>query len=168
MLSRRVDLGDWNIPPRKILPEKFPSEGSTPVVSPPEHSPPWILAWLCEICRWREPVPTRVLNPNANEASYKPKQRIYRKTWGGGNFQRGVYLEPILQRVIISREDNSSVEQIEYWTELFTITLRNRNWKQCIVVYPLILDPWFRVRTETTVEIVLLRDCEHEQILWTP
>ena len=28
----------------------------------------------------REPVPTRVLNPNASEASYKPKQRIYRKT----------------------------------------------------------------------------------------
>ena len=28
----------------------------------------------------REPVPTRVFNPNASEASYKPKQRIYRKT----------------------------------------------------------------------------------------
>ena len=28
----------------------------------------------------REPVPTRVLNPNASEASYKPKQRSYRKT----------------------------------------------------------------------------------------
>ena len=27
-----------------------------------------------------EPVPTRVLNPNASEASYKPKQRSYRKT----------------------------------------------------------------------------------------
>ena len=27
----------------------------------------------------REPVPTRVLNPNASEASYKPKQRSYRK-----------------------------------------------------------------------------------------
>ena len=27
----------------------------------------------------REPVPTRVLNPNASEASYKPKQRNYRK-----------------------------------------------------------------------------------------
>jgi len=26
----------------------------------------------------REPVPTRVLNPNANEASYKPKQGSYR------------------------------------------------------------------------------------------
>ena len=26
----------------------------------------------------REPVPTRVLNPNASEASYKPKQRSYR------------------------------------------------------------------------------------------
>ena len=28
----------------------------------------------------REPVPTRVLNPNASEASCKPKQRSYRKT----------------------------------------------------------------------------------------
>ena len=28
----------------------------------------------------REPVPTRVLNPNATEASYKPKQRSYKKT----------------------------------------------------------------------------------------
>ena len=27
-----------------------------------------------------EPVPTRVLNPNASEASYKPKKRSYRKT----------------------------------------------------------------------------------------
>ena len=28
----------------------------------------------------REPVPTRVLNTNASEASYKPIQRSYRKT----------------------------------------------------------------------------------------
>ena len=28
----------------------------------------------------REPVPTRVLNLNATEASYKPKQRSYKKT----------------------------------------------------------------------------------------
>ena len=28
----------------------------------------------------REPVPTRVLNPNVSEASYKLKQRSYRKT----------------------------------------------------------------------------------------
>ena len=28
----------------------------------------------------REPVPTTVLNPNESEASYKPKQRSYRKT----------------------------------------------------------------------------------------
>ena len=28
----------------------------------------------------RKPVPTRALNPNASEASYKPKQRNYRKT----------------------------------------------------------------------------------------
>ena len=41
----------------------------------------------------REPVETRVLNPNANEASYKPKQRSYRKTWEG-IIRGGVYLEP--------------------------------------------------------------------------
>jgi len=29
----------------------------------------------------REPVETRVLNPTASEASYKPKQRSYRKTY---------------------------------------------------------------------------------------
>ena len=40
---------------------------------PPRLFPP-------EICRWREPVPIGVLNPNATEASYKPKQRSYRKT----------------------------------------------------------------------------------------
>ena len=28
----------------------------------------------------REPVPTRVLNPNASEASYKPKQQTETKT----------------------------------------------------------------------------------------
>ena len=28
----------------------------------------------------REPVEPRVLNPNASEASYKPKQRSYKKT----------------------------------------------------------------------------------------
>ena len=28
----------------------------------------------------REPVETRVLNPTGSEASYKPKQRSYRKT----------------------------------------------------------------------------------------
>ena len=85
---------------------KFHSEGATPVVSPPEHSPHEKYAWkqrylaLRKIYRWREPVPTRVLNPNASEASYKPEQRrggtfpggIYR----GGTFWGGVYLEPKL------------------------------------------------------------------------
>ena len=42
----------------------------------------------------RKHVSTRVLNPNASEVSYKPKQRSYRKTWGGGIFRGGVYLEP--------------------------------------------------------------------------
>ena len=62
-------------------PGKFPPQGSTPVVSPLEHSPHEQCAWkqrclaLREICRWREPVPTRVANPIASEASYKPEQR---------------------------------------------------------------------------------------------
>ena len=43
----------------------------------------------------RKPVPTRFLNPNASEASYKPKQRSYRKTklnffFFRGNFSRGI------------------------------------------------------------------------------
>ena len=58
----------------------------------------------------RELVPTRVLNPNANEVSYKPKQRSYRKTkpnffkflfffrgdFGRGDFGRGDYVAGIL------------------------------------------------------------------------
>ena len=32
-----------------------------------------------------------VLNPNASEASYKPKQRRHRKTLGGGEFSGGEY-----------------------------------------------------------------------------
>ena len=52
----------------------------------------------------RQPVPTRFLNPNASEASYKTEQRrggtfrggIYRGgTFLGGIFRRGIYLEPI-------------------------------------------------------------------------
>ena len=57
----------------------------------PEYSPPGKFppedSWLCEICRWREPVPTRVLNPIVSEASYKPNQCSFRKTWGE-NFPR--------------------------------------------------------------------------------
>ena len=49
------------IPPGKIPPEKFlPKKIPLNVVE-------------------REPVPTRVLNLNSSEASYKPKQRSYRK-----------------------------------------------------------------------------------------
>ena len=45
----------------------------------------------------REPVPTRVLNPNASEASCKPKQRSYRKTkltffFFSGDFGRGDFV----------------------------------------------------------------------------
>ena len=45
-----------------------------------------------------EPVPTRVLNHNASEASYKPKQRSYRKTkliflyFFQGDFSRGYFV----------------------------------------------------------------------------
>ena len=54
----------------------------------------------------REPVETRVLNPNASEASYKPKQRSYRKTkliffWGGfwsGGFYPGTVKTCLHQR----------------------------------------------------------------------
>ena len=51
------------------------------------------------------PVPTRVLNPNASEASYKPKQRSYRKTklrkkkkkfFFRGDFGRGDFVGGIL------------------------------------------------------------------------
>ena len=46
-----------------------------------------------------EPVPTRVLNPNASEASYKPKQRSYRKRklhffFREDFYLRDFYLEP--------------------------------------------------------------------------
>ena len=54
---------------RNFFPRNFPSLCSPPVFFPPEVFPP------CEIWRWREPVPTRVPNPNASEASYKPEQR---------------------------------------------------------------------------------------------
>ena len=43
------------------------------------------------------PVPTRVLNPNSSEASYKPKQRSYRKT--KLFFFRGEFIpEPAMRR----------------------------------------------------------------------
>ena len=57
-------------------PGKFLPEGYTLDVSP--RNIPRNKAWLCEICSWREPVPTRVLNPNASDVSYKPKQRSYK------------------------------------------------------------------------------------------
>ena len=79
-------------------PGKFPLEGSTSFVSPHEK-----YAWkqrclaLREVCRWREPVPTRILNPNATEASYKLEQRRGEHSLGeytgversGGNFPGG-------------------------------------------------------------------------------
>jgi len=49
------------------------------------------------VCRWREPVPTRVPNPNASEASYKPEQR----RGGcdiGGSARGGSVLEPAATR----------------------------------------------------------------------
>ena len=74
-------LGRW--PELSPLPaRKFP-----PLCSPPEVS------LSCEICRWRKPVLTRVPNPNASEASYKPEQHRggsvpsgVKNPWGG-NYQ---------------------------------------------------------------------------------
>ena len=53
------------------------------IKSPRKKSPwkksPWKKSlWIYTV--EREPVQTRVLNPNASKASYKPKQRSYRKT----------------------------------------------------------------------------------------
>ena len=42
----------------------------------------------------REPVPIRVLNPNASEVSYKPKQRSYKKTDLKKNFWRQIVPAP--------------------------------------------------------------------------
>ena len=53
-------------------PDKIPPEKIHPEKNPPENNPLNAVE--------REPAPTRVLNPNAREASYKPKQRSYRKT----------------------------------------------------------------------------------------
>ena len=92
-----------------------------PANSPPENSPrkvpPRLFppgkfhpneAWLCEICRWREPVETRVLNPNANEASYKPKQRSYKKMkvhifFFHGDFGRGDFIRELVYTYIYIR-----------------------------------------------------------------
>ena len=83
---------------------------SSPVTSPhgqfpSGHFPHEKYTWkqrclaLREICRWREPVPTRVPNPNASEASYKPEQRRGEHSLGeytgmersGENFPVGEY-----------------------------------------------------------------------------
>ena len=51
-------------------PDKIP-----PTKIPPEKNPPEKISLNAVE---REPVETKVLNPNASEASYKPKQRSYR------------------------------------------------------------------------------------------
>ena len=65
----------------------------------------WEMCGCVALIRYITAVPTRVLNPNASEASYKPKQRSYRKTklrksyffiFFRGDFGRGDFiLEPI-------------------------------------------------------------------------
>ena len=67
-----------------------------PEKNPPGKNPPEKIALKAVES---ELVPTRVLNPNASEASYKPKQRSYRKMklifYFRGDFFRGdFYLEP--------------------------------------------------------------------------
>ena len=75
-------FGERNFPPRK-----FPALCSSPVFPPqffpPGIPPPW------EICRWQKPVSTRVLNPNASEATYKPEQRRVRSVPQGVKNPRG-------------------------------------------------------------------------------
>ena len=57
----------------------------------------------------REPVGTRVLNPTASEASYKPKQRSYRKT----NLKKKV-LAPDSPGAEMSRERRRNVPDPTY------------------------------------------------------
>ena len=52
----------------------------------------------------REPVETRVLNLNASEASYKPKQRSYKKKNSGGIWSGGFYPGTLLFMVKILLE----------------------------------------------------------------
>ena len=51
-------------------------DGYPDKIPPEKNHPKKILLNAVE----RDPVPTRVLNPNVSEASYQPKQRNYRKT----------------------------------------------------------------------------------------
>ena len=80
----------------------------------------------------REPVPTRVLNPNVSEASYKPKERNYRKMkltfffFSGGYFPGDFYLEPF--EGFISRHVASSL--------LYTTTQRPGGMVRCIPFFP--------------------------------
>jgi len=88
-----------------FIPGQFP-----PGTSPPDTSSHEKYTWkqcclaLRKICRWREPVPTKVPNPNAREASYKPEQRREGSDIGesargekcpGGTAQGGSVLEPV-------------------------------------------------------------------------
>ena len=76
------NLGDQTVPPAlsphgQLFPCYFPPQAIPPRTLPPHEKYTW--KQRCQafrkICRWREPVPTRVLNPDASEASYKPEQR---------------------------------------------------------------------------------------------
>ena len=74
------------IPPEKVPPKKIPLNAVE-----------------------REPVPTKVLNPTASKASYKPKQRSYRKMKlikkNRGDFSRGDFVGGILSGNQISELD---------------------------------------------------------------
>ena len=67
----------WKKSPRKKSPRKKSPWKKSPRKKSPRKNPPEKIPLNAVE---REPVPTRVLNPNASEASYKPKQRSYRKT----------------------------------------------------------------------------------------
>ena len=91
-------------------------------------------AWLCELYHWHEPVPTGVLNPNASEASYKPKQRSYKKSnlnfffsggFWSGRFCRGDFI----------REPVTHVIDLAY---IWVLTITN------VQVFLILLSFWFK------------------------
>ena len=75
MLSKEIMSFIWY--PDKFPPEKNPPGKKSPrkKIHPEKNPPEKIPLNAVE----REPVPTRVLNPNTSKASYKSKQRSYGK-----------------------------------------------------------------------------------------
>jgi len=103
LISMR-DISNYNILGNRIKSSWEKSNHKNP---PRENFPKKILLNVVE----REPVPTRVLNPNA---SYKPKQRIYRKTklnfflWRGG-FYPGI-------NILLVMGVESDTPLVQFWS----------------------------------------------------